>query len=272
MRGTVSVYSIELDTLTNLYSDSFSMSVKGEIFVFDAFVDTGAAYTTICADSLNAGLKERDFINQPVHYSKGIISAGPDGDKFMSPSYDYCVDSLSIGNIVIRNVTIRITFDKRVRDNLVGSDILRRLNYLQFENTNTFILFKSKDELIKYIRGTYVTPNRVEEHSDPLQIQKDGRLYSSRDMRNKSQNTINKTRVLRCEVRKNPCPPHNINRRFYIEDSGSIIEIPPRMLTTDASNNLVYVSGNTVYKLILGKTSNLSKKQFVSLIRMASKR
>ena len=46
MRGTVSVYSIELDTLTNLYSDSFSMSVKGEIFVFDAFVDTGAAYTS----------------------------------------------------------------------------------------------------------------------------------------------------------------------------------------------------------------------------------
>lgn len=120
-------------------------------------VDTGAMRTCYVARLVNADLKESDFKNKPKITLCGFIK-GKNSKEEKNESgivcYAYSVKQFKLGSIDLGNQTIWVTFDERVTDNVIGLDILNKVSFLQYGNTNTLSFFSSKTELNAYTAGT----------------------------------------------------------------------------------------------------------------------
>lgn len=120
-----STYSIEDDLKSALKvklpimieSKRDNINVRAEILV-----DTGATAVTLSANSLGIKMTENEFINR---YKIKPTKRFGINNKYPIIYYKYLVEKLVIGNIVLHNFPVYITFDENCNSNLLGMSFLR---------------------------------------------------------------------------------------------------------------------------------------------------
>lgn len=115
-----------------------------ETSVLKLVIDTGARFTCIKAQALWRLFKEvteqQLIVNKcPFITIGGFVNGDIDAFKFRV--YKYTVKQFTVGNIDLGTQTIGVYFDNRVSDNVIGMDILSKLNYTQFANQPFLYLF-----------------------------------------------------------------------------------------------------------------------------------
>ena len=115
--------------------------------VVESIVDTGALYTCYAAKLIDTSLEKEDFIKNESKIIGGFVDGKNNGVEI----YRYGVKQFTIGNVDMGSREIWITFDKRVEVNVLGMDILRSVNYLQFDNSDEMVFFSGRDELLDYV-------------------------------------------------------------------------------------------------------------------------
>lgn len=114
----------------------------------ETVIDTGAYYTCYTADTLNSLLSdeitEKMFKNAPFIELHGFVETMP--VRF----YKYHLRQYTIGTIDLGSQDVWITFDKRVKNNLVGMDILKQLYFVHEPENKRIVLFKDKYEYFSY--------------------------------------------------------------------------------------------------------------------------
>ncbi|MBR1738109.1 MAG: hypothetical protein IJ736_14035 [Firmicutes bacterium] len=115
--------------------------------VVESIVDTGALYTCYAAKLIDTSLEKEDFIKNESKIIGGFVYGKNNGVEI----YRYGVKQFTIGNVDMGSREIWITFDKRVEVNVLGMDILRSVNYLQFDNSDEMVFFSGRDELLDYV-------------------------------------------------------------------------------------------------------------------------
>ena len=117
--------------------------------VVETIVDTGAKYTCYRASFIDDRLKEDDMKNNASINIGGFIN----GDKQQSKVrfYKYSVKQFTIGNIDLGERVIWITFDDRVKDNVLGMDILQSISFMQYADSKELHFFTDSNELQTFI-------------------------------------------------------------------------------------------------------------------------
>ncbi len=125
--GARSVYSTQ-------YEDELRYVVtcitnQRSIRLIETIVDTGAKYTCYQAAFIDDTLVEKDMMDQQSMDIGGFV----DGDERKNTVrfYRYPVKQFTIGSIDVGARDVWITFDKRVKDNVLGLDILQSVSFLQ---------------------------------------------------------------------------------------------------------------------------------------------
>lgn len=119
------------------------------ISLLDTIVDTGAMYTCYRADQVGEELSEDQFCDGESKSIGGFV----DGQNVVNAVkfYKYDVKQFAVGTIDLGSTSIWITFDERVSDNVLGMDILNKVAFLQYDNSDELLLFADKAELQKYV-------------------------------------------------------------------------------------------------------------------------
>ncbi len=112
-----------------------------------AVYDTGAQHTCFTALSINSKLTVEDFKDSEKLTVGGILAGSENGIEY----YKMYVKDFYFGNILITGVDVWVTFDDRVTDNVIGMDVLYRLNRLSVAYSNKELFFKDTQEMIDYI-------------------------------------------------------------------------------------------------------------------------
>ena len=122
------------------------------IRLVDTIVDTGAKYTCYRARLIDSSLTEEQMIRN-IHKD---IGGFVDGERKSNAVrfYQYCVKQFTIGNIDLGKRNIWVTFDQRVKDNVLGMDILHSVNFMQYEDSDELLFFGSRTELRAYVVNT----------------------------------------------------------------------------------------------------------------------
>lgn len=145
-------------------SDDGIFTVNCELYILEKrnaamqfIIDTGASITCCRAKELGANLKEEEFIanKTPVRYLNGVLKE--DGredsqDRYSIKFYEVRMSKLKIGtSIILKNVSVWITFDKRFYTCLMGQDILDKLYYVHWKNTKKLLIADNANDLREYV-------------------------------------------------------------------------------------------------------------------------
>ena len=120
-------------------------------------IDTGASITCCRAKELGVNLEEEDFIanKASVRYLNGVLKDGNkeySRDRYSIKFYEVKMNKLKIGtSIVLENVSVWITFDKRFYTCLMGQDILDKLYYMHWSNTKKLLIADNANNLREYM-------------------------------------------------------------------------------------------------------------------------
>ena len=109
--------------------------------VIQFVVDTGAKFTCCNYKELNKSLQEEEFSECDVKALGGFIEG--DAVKF----YRCSLRQFTIGNIDMHIQDIWITFDKQVKEAVLGMDILKQLTFAARADDQTIYFCKDKDDL-----------------------------------------------------------------------------------------------------------------------------
>lgn len=117
--------------------------------MIETIVDTGAKYTCYRASFIDDHLTESDVSESPYVDIGGFV----DGDKRKNAVrfYRFPVKQFTIGNIDLGGRDIWITFDERVKDNVLGMDILQSICFLQYSDSKELVFFTDRDEMKGYV-------------------------------------------------------------------------------------------------------------------------
>ena len=110
--------------------------------------------------SIDPNLTEEDFKGCEKTTLKGLI----DDNELAVTAYKYMVTDFYFGNIHIGAVNIKIVFDDRITDNVVGMDVISRITRLGIANTDKIYFFKDRSELADHIHsiiGAAVSDNYI---------------------------------------------------------------------------------------------------------------
>ena len=66
--------------------------------------------------------------------------------------YKYGIENFYFGNIHLGYVKVGIVFDERITDNIVGLDVIGRINRLGLANTDEMLFFKDTAEFVSYVK------------------------------------------------------------------------------------------------------------------------
>ncbi|MDE5824701.1 MAG: retroviral-like aspartic protease family protein [Lachnospiraceae bacterium] len=147
-------------------SDDGIFTANCELYILDKrnavmqfIIDTGASITCCRAKELGENLSEEDFVTSKPNtkYMNGVLKEG-DGtkntDRFSIKFYEVKLKMFKIGtSIILENVSVWVTFDKRFYTCLLGQDILEQLYYLHLRNTKELLISDNTDDLKKYLRS-----------------------------------------------------------------------------------------------------------------------
>ncbi|MDE6053983.1 MAG: retroviral-like aspartic protease family protein [Lachnospiraceae bacterium] len=145
-------------------SDEGIFTANCEMYILDKrsavmqfIIDTGASITCCRAKELGVNLIEEDFITSRsnTRYLNGVLKEG-DGkkntDRFSIKFYEVQLKRFKIGtSIILENVSVWVTFDKRFYTCLLGQDILEQLYYLHLGNSKELLISDNTDDLKKYM-------------------------------------------------------------------------------------------------------------------------
>lgn len=145
-------------------SDDGIFTVNCELFVLEKrsaamqfIIDTGASITCCRAKELGANLKEEEFIANKVsvRYLNGVLKEGDNEygkDRYSIKFYEVKMSKLKIGtSIILKNVSVWVTFDKRFFTCLMGQDILDKLYYMHWSNTKKLFISDNENDLVGYM-------------------------------------------------------------------------------------------------------------------------
>ena len=119
--------------------------------VVETIVDTGAKYTCYRASLIDDELHEEDLgTNQSVEIG-GFVSGDEPINKVRF--YRYPLRQFTIGSIDLGKRDIWITFDGRVKDNVLGMDILKSVSFMQYADARELHFFTDEDELKSFVEG-----------------------------------------------------------------------------------------------------------------------
>lgn len=128
---------------TKLKDERFSVDCIvffGKVRVIQFVVDTGAMFTCCNYKSFDKNLRVEDLKGCQVKIIGGFIEG--DGVKF----YKYSLQQFTIGNIDLHAQDIWITFDKRVKETILGMDILKQVTFVANAFTQEIYFCKDKDD------------------------------------------------------------------------------------------------------------------------------
>ena len=116
----------------------------------DAIFDTGAKYTCYKAETIDSHIVESRLRNNKTKFIGGFVDGS--NNKNAAKFYKFDVMQYVIGGIDLGRQQIWVTFDNRVSDNVIGMDMLQKLNFLQHTQEG-LTLFKNWEELSRYVLG-----------------------------------------------------------------------------------------------------------------------
>ena len=137
------MYSVDINDNRVMIQCNF---IKPRFLKCSAVYDTGAQHTFITALSLDPNLTEDDFIDSEQITVGGLI----DSQEINIIGYKIHVLNFYLGNIHITGVDVWVTFDDRVTDNIVGMDVLCRVNRLSIAYSGKELFFKDTQEMLDY--------------------------------------------------------------------------------------------------------------------------
>ena len=143
------MYSTRFDHENRYVVTCITNQDKSNVRLVDTIVDTGAKYTCYCVGALNRSLREQDFSNSRSIRIGGLIR--DEGNRGAVTFYEYHVKQFTIGSIDMGERCIWITFDRRVKDNVLGMDILQSISFMQEADERTLHFFQNKDEMKEYV-------------------------------------------------------------------------------------------------------------------------
>lgn len=119
-------------------SDDGIFTVNCELYILEKrnaamqfIIDTGVSITCCRAKELGANLREDEFITSQaaVRYLNGVLKEDRkeySKDRYSIKFYEVKMKKLKIGtSIILNNVSVWVTFDKRFYTCLMGQDILK---------------------------------------------------------------------------------------------------------------------------------------------------
>jgi len=133
---------------TRLKDERFSVECivyTEKVRIIQYVVDTGAKYTCCNYKEFDKHMKEEEFIECDTKLFGGFIEGS--GVKF----YKYHVMQFTIGNIDMGEQDIWITFDKRVKETILGMDILKQITFLANADNKQICFYKDYIECKKMI-------------------------------------------------------------------------------------------------------------------------
>ena len=151
--GVLLVFSTKYSNSELRYTTSCIIH-NGSTDIIQTVIDTGAKYTCYTADSfLNIDLNEDNFRNSGYKILGGFVNIPVDdgSNSGAVKFYAYTVSTFTIGNINLGKQTIWLTFDRKIKDNILGMDMLEKVAFMQYENESTMYFFKDRKELRNYI-------------------------------------------------------------------------------------------------------------------------
>ena len=145
-------------------SDDGIFTANCELYILDKrnaamqfIIDTGASITCCRAKELGINLKEQNFIENRsnVKYLNGVLKEGNSGDsadKYSIKFYEVKINKFKIGtSIILTDVSVWVTFDKRFYTCLLGQDIMDQLYYLHLKDTKNLFVSTEISDLKKYM-------------------------------------------------------------------------------------------------------------------------
>lgn len=112
---------------TKLKDERFSVdciALLGRVRIVQFVVDTGAMFTCCNYKSFDKSMQKTDLKGCEVKNLGGFIEGV--GVKF----YKVSLSQFTIGNIDLNKQDIWVTFDKRVREAVLGMDILQKVIFM----------------------------------------------------------------------------------------------------------------------------------------------
>lgn len=125
---------------------SVTMKIKTKILSIGFVVDTGAMSTAMLASSIGIKMTEEQFVDR--YRAKPIPHRGLASDVYIN-YYAVYLSAMYIGDIKLRHVRVLITFEGRVKVNLLGMDILS-LFEIHIDSLYRSIEFIETEKLAKY--------------------------------------------------------------------------------------------------------------------------
>ena len=134
----------------NRITTKLNLSYNSKYMQIRCVYDTGAMYTVIQASSLGF---DRDYESvlmrtADVKYIGGLIGSKGE-DKLYAKYYGMEIESLALGNIILKNVKIWVTFSDSVIDDIIGMDIIQRVQ--TYIDCGNIYITNNKNELINFI-------------------------------------------------------------------------------------------------------------------------
>ena len=131
---------------TKLKDERFSVeciTLVEKVRVIQFVVDTGAKFTCCNYKELDKNIHEEEFAGCEIKTIGGFIEGSV--VKF----YRCGLKQFTIGNIDMHEQDIWITFDKRVKETVLGMDILQQITFIA-NSCNKMIYFcKDRDDYIR---------------------------------------------------------------------------------------------------------------------------
>lgn len=134
---------VQLVYSTRLKDERFSVeciALLGKVRIIQFVVDTGATFTCCNYKELDKNMQEADFKGCEVKMVGGFIE-GP-CVKF----YRCGLKQFTIGNIDMNAQDIWITFDKRVKETILGMDILKQITFIANSYKQKIYFCKDSDD------------------------------------------------------------------------------------------------------------------------------
>ncbi len=141
-------------------SDDGIFTANCELYILDKrnaamqfIIDTGASITCCRAKELGTNLSEQEFIenSSPVKCLNGVLKEG-ENDRYSIKFYEVKLNKFKIGtSIILTDVPVWVTFDKRFYTCLLGQDIMNKLYYLHLKDTKSLFISDEINDLKAYI-------------------------------------------------------------------------------------------------------------------------
>ena len=147
------------------FSKVVKWCVNGELYILDKrnavmqfIIDTGASITCCRAKELGVNLSEADFIanKSNIRYMNGVLKEGDnnkkDDDKYSIKFYEVKLKRFKIGtSIIMENVSVWVTYDKRFYACLLGQDLLEQLYYIHLKNVKELFISDNEIDMKQYM-------------------------------------------------------------------------------------------------------------------------